>query len=144
MTKSNALEHSYGIIPLRKHRGAWRVLLVQHGTSGYWGFPKGHAEEGESPREAALRELFEETHLEVVRFLSESILEEHYSFYRQSQQVDKTVFYLIAEVRGSIKLQKAEIRSSRWIPLLEATHALTYETDKNICLHVIHILLQKE
>jgi len=46
-----------------------RVLLVsQHGTS--WSLPKGHLEEGESPLEAARREIREEsgvTRLEFVR-----------------------------------------------------------------------------
>ena len=46
-----------------------RVLLVsQFGTS--WSLPKGHMEEGESPLEAALREIHEETgvsRLELVR-----------------------------------------------------------------------------
>jgi ADP-ribose pyrophosphatase YjhB (NUDIX family) len=46
-----------------------RVLVVsQHGTS--WSLPKGHLEEGESPLEAARREIREETgvgRLELVR-----------------------------------------------------------------------------
>ncbi len=46
-----------------------RVLLVsQHGTS--WSLPKGHLEEGETPLEAARREIREETgvsRLELVR-----------------------------------------------------------------------------
>lgn len=44
-----------------------KVLLVQeaHGRhKGQWGFPKGHVEANESPEEAALRELAEETGLE--------------------------------------------------------------------------------
>ena len=40
------------------------ILLVQEGQGrhqGCWGLPKGHVEEGESPEEAALRELAEES-----------------------------------------------------------------------------------
>ena len=47
-----------------------RILLVRNRlteeykndyASGFWGFPKGHLDEGESPIEAAEREVFEET-----------------------------------------------------------------------------------
>ncbi len=37
-----------------------RVLLVQERTAGYWFFPGGHVEEGETPEEAVVRELGEE------------------------------------------------------------------------------------
>lgn len=37
------------------------VLLVWHRASQAWMFPGGHVDEGESPAEAALREVFEET-----------------------------------------------------------------------------------
>ena len=38
-----------------------RVLMVKHGTLGRWLFPGGHMEAGETPSEAAVRELVEET-----------------------------------------------------------------------------------
>ena len=43
-----------------------RVLLVQEAKGPHasrWGFPKGHVDQGESPEEAALRELSEESGL---------------------------------------------------------------------------------
>lgn len=41
-----------------------KILLVQEATGPYqtkWGLPKGHVDPGESPEDAALRELHEET-----------------------------------------------------------------------------------
>lgn len=40
---------------------AGKVLLVHHKASGLWQFPGGHLDDGESPAEAAAREVFEET-----------------------------------------------------------------------------------
>lgn len=40
-----------------------QVLLVHHNATGKWVFPGGHVDEGETPAEAALREVREETGL---------------------------------------------------------------------------------
>lgn len=134
------LESSYGILPLRKSEGIWRVLLIQHRTAGYWGFPKGHAEGSEEPKAAAIRELKEETNLDVVRFLSESILEEHYHFTKQGKCVDKKVLFFVAEVTGTVKLQALEVAHSKWVLLSEAVEKLTYETDKSICRRAMALI----
>ena len=42
-----------------------RVLLQRRGDSGKWGFPGGAVELGETPEETAVRELKEETGLDV-------------------------------------------------------------------------------
>jgi 8-oxo-dGTP pyrophosphatase MutT (NUDIX family) len=47
------------IIFRRTEEGIKYLLLYRRG--GYWNFPKGHFEEGESAMETALRETFEET-----------------------------------------------------------------------------------
>lgn len=58
---------SAGILLFRREGGALEVLLIHPGGPywakrdlGAWSIPKGECEEGEGPREAALRELAEE------------------------------------------------------------------------------------
>jgi bis(5'-nucleosidyl)-tetraphosphatase len=124
-------EYSYGIIPLSKHGHQWKVLLVQHGSAKYWGFPKGHPESGETPKESAARELFEETHLTIIRFLSDTPVEEHYNYTLRGQFISKTVYLFAAEVEGELKLQEEEIGDAQWFSLEEAQRKLTYEADRS-------------
>lgn len=41
-----------------------KVLLVKH-NAGHWDFPKGHVEEGETEFETAIREVKEETNIDI-------------------------------------------------------------------------------
>ncbi len=134
------IEHSYGVIALRKNGSAWEVLLIQHGAAGYWGFPKGHAENQETPRESAQRELFEETNLEIAQYLSDVAIEEQYHFKKSGKPVSKTVTFFVAEVKGTVILQTEEIQASRWVPLDSACEHLTYDTDRSICRQAITLI----
>lgn len=132
-------EHSFGIVPLQFKNKNWQVFLVKL-KAGHWGFPKGHPEEGEEEREAAVRELFEETELVVEEFLPFDPLDEHYTCVKHGIHVDKTVTYYLAKVRGSVSLQKEEIADGKWVLLEEAPDLITFEEAKGICRQVQNIL----
>lgn len=57
-------ETSAGAVVFTETDGIIKFVLVKS-VAGVWGFPKGHPEDGESEREAAEREIREETSLEV-------------------------------------------------------------------------------
>lgn len=132
------IQHSFGIIPLR-NKGQWEVFLVQH-HAGHWSFPKGKLEEGETPHEAAGRELFEETGLSVVKFLPFEELNEHYIFTFEKKIINKEVTYFMAEVAGQEKLQPAEISQGRWFSLSDAAKMITFKEAHKICVKVQHLL----
>ena len=133
-------DESFGVIPLSKARGHWEVFLIQHKRSGYWGFPKGHAESNETPQEAAFRELKEETNLEFVRYLQTEPLMEQYTFSMEGRRVFKRVFYFVAEVEGKVALQKGEIHDGRWVPFDGAAAQVTHQEGKSILAQVEKIL----
>lgn len=130
-------ETSFGVIPLKILNNSWHIFLIQHKNGNHWSFPKGHVHEKEEAKQAALRELKEETNLEAKRFLSEHPLKETYQFYRNKQEVHKTVFYYLVEVEGKEKLQKEEILDGKWYSLVEAHDKITYDESKFILSMVL-------
>jgi bis(5'-nucleosidyl)-tetraphosphatase len=130
-------EQTYGIIPLRKQDDKWQVLLVHHVKGHYWGFPKGHSNPGEAPKEAALRELFEETRLRVKSFLAVEPLHEAYDFYRTGLHIYKDVSYFLAEVEGEVTLQVAETQASLWINLSDAEETITFPQSKALVKQIL-------
>lgn len=129
--KPRPQHQSYGIIPIKKVAGEWQVLLI-HREKGFWEFPKGHPEEGESPLETACRELKEETGLRLVNLLEQQSYQMHYSFLYQREAVDKTVFYYLGEVEGEITLQNQEVVDSCWVPWKKVRDFITYDNLKEL------------
>ncbi len=129
-------EESFGIIPLSHKRGYWEVFLIRHKHGRYWGFPKGHAEAGETPHQAAFRELKEETNLDGVRFLQDEPFVESYSFLFDGKRVFKRVSYFVSEVEGTVVLQQEEIQDGIWLPLKEACEKVTHREGKAILIKV--------
>ncbi len=126
-------EQSYGILPFQREGSVWRVLLILHLHGNHWGFPKGKADGGESPKESAVRELKEETGLDATSFLTESPLEERYEFTRKGSRVFKTVLYFPALVKGSLSLQTNEVRAAKWADKNDALEQLTFDEAKKLC-----------
>ncbi len=128
----------FGVIPVRKKEGALEVFLVLHRSGNYWGFPKGKKSGKESPRETAIRELKEETGLNVVKFLPSSPLVDEYSFLRGAIRVDKRVEYFLGTVTGNVSLQDAEIVAGEWFPIEKAIMQLTFPGCRSLCEKLLH------
>lgn len=131
MRKTTKQDFSFGIIPLKKERGEWEVLLVQM-HQGHWGYPKGHPELSETPLEAAKRELAEETGLYVERLLTAEPFQEKYSIVHRGERVQKTVTYFLAIVSGDVMVQAHEIADHKWVLASEAENYVTFEEGKKL------------
>ena len=58
-------EKSCGAVIFYRNKQNTKVLLVKNSNGRYWSFPKGHIENDENEQETALREIKEETGLDV-------------------------------------------------------------------------------
>lgn len=143
---------SYGVVvvvPPNIESEAYRFLLVQH-QKQHWDFPKGHAEAGETPLEAALREVAEETGLQVSVPNPNLIFFEHYSFRNpQGATVDKTVqFFLGQPIANSglalsnnslprLQIQELELQDAQWLTAVEAMRLITFPAGRELLTQVV-------
>lgn len=132
--------YSFGIVPLTYRNNYWEAFLVQHRNGSHWGFPKGHAEKGESPKDTAERELLEETGMRVLRYLPHPYLVERYKFLYEGIMVDKTVRFYLAEVTPDYVLQKEELVEGKWLPLKDLLDYAIFDEEKNLYLAVMRTL----
>ncbi len=122
-------EKSCGAVVYRKHHGNLEILLIKHVNSGHWSFPKGHMEEGESEEETALREIMEETSIEVI--LDPTFRETVTYFPRKD--IQKVVVYFIAKAKTfDFTPGAGEIAEVKWVDVGHANQLLIYENDRVI------------
>ena len=132
MTKNEpmAQEKSCGALVYRDREGVKELLLIKHRSGGHWSFPKGHVEGAESEVQTALREVKEETGLDVV--LRRNF--RHCVEYFPRPHVRKQVVYFLGHPAGddTVHRQEEEVSEYRWSPLEEAYDLVTFRNDKNL------------
>lgn len=111
--------------------GLRRYLLLNYGK-GYWGFAKGIVEKGESERDAAKREIEEETGIHNYLFIKGFREEVSYSFRRKGEIVHKVVVYFLARANDSRVTLSQEHIGYSWLPYEEAEQNLTYKNTKKL------------
>ena len=122
-------EKSCGAIVYRKFHGNTEILLIRHIKSGYWSFPKGHVEEGETEEETAKREIKEETGVDV---LIDNGFREIVTFSPRRETTKTVVYFVGRAMNHHLIAQKEEISEIRWVEIGQATQCLTYDNDKVI------------
>ena len=109
------------IVPRRRGADGMRVL----------GLPKGHIDPGETPLQAALREVREETGVQAE--LVGELGEVRYWYRRGGRSVPKSVvFYLLRYLSGNTADHDEEVEEARWMSLAQACAELTYEGEREI------------
>ena len=136
-------EFSAGALVLRHMHEQWWVAVIEPGTHGepedrkdIVALPKGNVDPGEKPQQTAVREVLEETGLQVRPVTK--LADIRYVYIRKwagGEKVFKVVsFYLMKYQSGRIgeitEEMRHEVRRAYWLPLQEAAAKLSYRGEK--------------
>jgi 8-oxo-dGTP pyrophosphatase MutT (NUDIX family) len=112
---------------------AGQVLVVsQHGTS--WSLPKGHIEKGENQRQAAEREIYEETGVNHLVFKKELGSYERYRIGLKDKddksELKKIHMFLFETEQNDLKPIDPHNPEAKWVSKEKVEELLTHPKDK--------------
>jgi 8-oxo-dGTP pyrophosphatase MutT (NUDIX family) len=104
-----------------------------------WTLPKGTPNDGETREQTALREVAEETGLEVrITDVLDSI---EYWFIQRGTRIHKTVHYFLMEpIGGDLGRHDHEFDTVRWVRFDEAGDLLTFETERALVARAAEVV----
>ncbi len=121
-------EKSCGAVVFKKEKKGIYILLVQM-NRGHWSFPKGHVKLSETEEQTTLREIKEETNLEVVIIEG---FKQKVSYLSDTDTLKEVIYFLAKPRSVLIQRQESEIKSISWFKFENAIEKLSYDKDKEI------------
>ena len=110
------------------------ILLIQD-AKNRWTIPKGHIEEGESPKETANREIMEETGLQKLNVMN-WLGKINFRYRRQQSLVLMTTEIFLVQAQGDTDALKPEdwMNGIKWFSTAEALDKIEYEDISKLIL----------
>jgi 8-oxo-dGTP pyrophosphatase MutT (NUDIX family) len=138
----NATATSAGGIVIRYEEGVPQLVVGSRRREPdgvTWTLPKGTPQSGETVEETALREVAEETGLQVR--ITEPLDSIEYWFVQRGTRIHKTVHYFLMEpTGGDLARHDHEFDQVRWIRFDEAGQLLTFETERALVARAAEIV----
>ncbi len=126
---------------IRPLLSGWRVLVVQRGLDtrcpGAWETVHGRIEAGERPEEAAVREVREETGLEVARLYNVTV--QPFYLHRSSSVQLAVVFAAFVAEPAAISLGE-EHQRHEWMAVGAARERFAWPREKHALDEIVHLL----
>ena len=108
--------------------GQTRWVLVRE-KSGSVGLPKGHVEKGETPEQAALREIREETGLQAELCAGEPLVD---AYPLADGRLKRVTYYLARYEDQALNPDPTQVEEAMLLPLKEALAALSHGSARRI------------
>lgn len=129
-----------GIVSCKKNNDIYVALLRD--VNGYWVIPKGHLEKNETFIEAAIREVKEETNINITAhdFVDKVGEYKYCSDIEGTMKLIKIYLFRIDEFQPIVPLDEENFVDGKWLPLSEAIEKSTYREQKS-ALEKIELML---
>ena len=106
-----------------------------------WSLPKGHLEAGETPEQAAIREVAEETGIKGRVLTQLGTID--YWFVAEDRRVHKTVHHFLMEaIGGELCDEDIEVTEVAWVPLTELDGRLAYADERRLVRLAADLLVE--
>lgn len=130
-----------GLIVDRSNEPPHAALIGRLDRSGrlLWSLPKGHVEEDETPEQAALREVAEETGIRGRLIAPLGVID--FWFVADRRRIHKTVHHFLMEaVGGELSDADVEVTEVAWVPLGDVAGLLAYDDERGLLAKVPQLL----
>jgi 8-oxo-dGTP pyrophosphatase MutT (NUDIX family) len=130
-----------GFVLDRSGRQPKAALIARRDRRGrlIWSLPKGHIEAGETPEDAAVREVFEETGIHGSIVASLGTID--FWFMAENQRIHKTVHHYLLDAEDLVLSDAdSEVAEVAWVPLDEVAGRLRYADERRL-LDRVHAAL---
>jgi 8-oxo-dGTP pyrophosphatase MutT (NUDIX family) len=138
---------SAGGVAFRPGESSMEVAIISVMPGKRWQLPKGIIDKGESPEEAATREVREETGIETELLAPIETVEYWYVGTERGQRVryHKFVhFFLLAYRGGDVSEHDQEVAEARWVGIDEAIAMLAFKGERAVALKAREMILALE
>ncbi|ERK48870.1 NUDIX domain-containing protein [Leptotrichia sp. oral taxon 879] len=119
-------ENSCGAIVFNENTE--KILLVKM-HNGNWGFPKGHIENNETKEETAIREVHEETNVNIKIIPN---FEREIKYIPNEKTIKKVTIFAGITQDEEVKIDTFEIEDFQWCTYEEALKLVTYKLQKDV------------
>ena len=121
-------EKSCGAIIYKYENGGLRFLISKH-KQGHYSFTKGHVENNETEVETALREIKEETNLDVKL---DTGFREINTYSPRLGSIKDVIYFIATPTSEDLKIQEHEIIEALWLNYEDSLKTITNDSDKEI------------
>ncbi len=123
-------QHSAGGVVLRRRGDSVQFLAIKPAHRDRWQLPKGTIDAGETPRQAALREVREEGGVNAR--IIDDLGPIHFVYQMGDRRYSKTVdFFLMGYLDGNPADHDHEVQAARWFPLSD-DNRLAFPTERSL------------